>query len=57
MLNCIHKGIYLLDVPLSVYQAQHSSINEDIYDYLKPENCLKRRKVTAQQDKIPLNIN
>ena len=44
VLNCIHKGIYLLDVPLSVYQEHHENIEEDIYDYLTPENCLKRRQ-------------
>ncbi|MFW3611134.1 argininosuccinate lyase [Staphylococcus caprae] len=44
VLDCIHQGIYLLDVPLSEYQSHHSSIEEDIYDYLTPENCLKRRK-------------
>lgn len=44
VLNCIHKGIYLLDVPLSEYQEHHENIEEDIYDYLTPENCLKRRQ-------------
>ena len=33
VLDCIHQGIYLLDVPLSEYQSHHSSIEEDIYDY------------------------
>ena len=31
VLNCIHKGIYLLDVPLSEYQEHHENIEEDIY--------------------------
>ncbi|AKL91380.1 argininosuccinate lyase [Staphylococcus capitis] len=59
VLNCIHKGIYLLDVPLSEYQAQHSSINEDIYDYLNPENCLKRRKSygSTGQDSVKHQLN
>lgn len=44
VLDCINKGIYLLDVPLKDYQSHHESIEADIYDFLKPENCLKRRK-------------
>lgn len=44
VLDCINKGIYLLDVPLADYQSHHESIEADIYDFLKPENCLKRRK-------------
>ncbi|RIO52332.1 argininosuccinate lyase [Staphylococcus pasteuri] len=44
VLDCINNGIYLLDVPLTDYQSYHQSIESDIYDYLKPENCLKRRK-------------
>ena len=44
VLDCINKGIYLLDVPLEDYQSHHESIEADIYDFLKPENCLKRRK-------------
>ncbi|WP_017637421.1 argininosuccinate lyase [Staphylococcus sp. E463] len=44
VLDCINNGIYLLDVPLTYYQSYHQSIESDIYDYLKPENCLKRRK-------------
>ena len=34
---------YLLDVPLTEYQQAHPSIEADIYDYLKPENCVSRR--------------
>ncbi|HFP6700468.1 TPA: argininosuccinate lyase, partial [Staphylococcus aureus] len=30
--------------PLATYQQHHSSIDADIYDYLQPENCLKRRQ-------------
>ncbi|MEB7434128.1 argininosuccinate lyase [Staphylococcus pasteuri] len=44
VLDCINNGIYLIDVPLTDYQSYHQSIESDIYDYLKPENCLKRRK-------------
>lgn len=44
VLDCINKGVYLLDVPLEDYQSHHESIEVDIYDFLKPENCLKRRK-------------
>ena len=44
VLDCINKGIYLLDIPLEDYQSHHESIEADIYDFLKPENCLKRRK-------------
>ncbi|PTI31402.1 argininosuccinate lyase [Staphylococcus warneri] len=44
VLDCINKGVYLLDVPLEDYQSHHDSIEADIYDFLKPENCLKRRK-------------
>lgn len=44
VLECIQQGHYLLDVPLSTYQQHHSSIDADIYDYLQPENCLKRRQ-------------
>lgn len=44
VLECIQQGHYLLDVPLATYQQHHSSIDSDIYDYLQPENCLKRRQ-------------
>ena len=44
VLDCIQKGIYLLDVPLSDYQSYHANIDKDIYDYLTPKNCLKRRQ-------------
>ncbi|MEQ6028573.1 argininosuccinate lyase [Staphylococcus saccharolyticus] len=44
VLDCIQKGIYLLDVPLSDYQSYHANIDKDIYDYLTPENCLKCRQ-------------
>ncbi|ANZ33817.1 argininosuccinate lyase [Staphylococcus carnosus] len=41
---CIQHDCYLLDVPLEKYQEFSSSIDDTIYSYLKPENCLKRRK-------------
>lgn len=42
--ECIQQGIYLLDVPLERYKELNSNIDQDVYDYLKPENCLSRRK-------------
>ncbi|MEB7835119.1 argininosuccinate lyase [Staphylococcus equorum] len=39
----IQHNVYLLDVPLEEYQNAHASIESDIYDYLKPENCVSRR--------------
>lgn len=33
VLDCINKGIYLLDVPLEDYQSHHESIEADIYDF------------------------
>ncbi|RXK18731.1 argininosuccinate lyase [Macrococcus sp. DPC7161] len=42
--QCIDKGIYLLDVPLSTYQAIHSEIDETVYEYLKPLNAVNRRQ-------------
>jgi argininosuccinate lyase len=39
----IQHNVYLLDVPLEEYQNAHASIEADIYDYLKPENCVSRR--------------
>ncbi|MDT4012065.1 argininosuccinate lyase [Staphylococcus simulans] len=41
---CIQHECYLLDVPLEKYQEFSPTIDETIYSYLKPENCLKRRK-------------
>ncbi|GGG88427.1 argininosuccinate lyase [Staphylococcus pragensis] len=42
--ECIQQGIYLLDVPLKRYQELNEAIDTDVYDYLKPERCLNRRK-------------
>lgn len=44
VLDCIQQGRFLLDVPLKEYQQYHASIDNDIYDFLQPENCLKRRQ-------------
>lgn len=43
VLWCIENQTYLLDVPLEQYQDAHPMIEEDVYQYLKPEECLKRR--------------
>lgn len=42
--ECIQQGIYLLDVPLERYKELNEAIDTDVYDYLKPERCLNRRK-------------
>src|SRR5699024_2236174 len=39
----IQHNVYLLDVPLEEYQNAHPSIEADIFDYFKPENCVSRR--------------
>ncbi|MCG3401631.1 argininosuccinate lyase [Staphylococcus massiliensis] len=44
VLWCIQNDKYLLDVPFEEYQKYHEKIEEDVYEYLKPANCLKRRK-------------
>ncbi|MBF7017526.1 argininosuccinate lyase [Staphylococcus durrellii] len=43
VLWCIQNNKYLLDVPLTRYQEAHPSIEDDIYSFLKPENCVSRR--------------
>ncbi|MEB7824189.1 argininosuccinate lyase [Staphylococcus chromogenes] len=40
----IQNDLYLLDVPLEVYQQHHASIEKDIYHYLHPSEAIKRRK-------------
>ena len=40
----IQNNLYLLDVPLEVYQEHHASIERDIYHYLHPSEAVKRRK-------------
>lgn len=36
--------MYLLDVPLEVYQDHHTQIEVDIYQYLQPDEAVKRRQ-------------
>ncbi|MCU5745963.1 argininosuccinate lyase [Staphylococcus sp. SQ8-PEA] len=43
VLWCTHQNLYLLDVPLEKYQSAHPAIESDIYDYLQPDNCVRRR--------------
>ena len=40
----IQNDLYLLDVPLEIYQQHHASIEKDIYHYLHPSEAVKRRK-------------
>lgn len=40
----IQNNLYLLEVPLEVYQQHHASIEKDIYHYLHPSEAVKRRK-------------
>ncbi|WP_432371522.1 argininosuccinate lyase [Staphylococcus chromogenes] len=40
----IQNDLYLLDVPLEVYQQHHAFIEKDIYHYLHPSEAVKRRK-------------
>src|SRR5699024_8384802 len=44
VLWCIQNNKYLLDVPLEHYKSYNDKIDNNVYDYLKPENCLNRRK-------------
>ena len=57
--ECIQQGIYLLDVPFERYQELNDKIEEDVYDYLKPENCLNRRKSygSTGQDAVRHQLN
>lgn len=57
--ECIQQGIYLLDVPFEHYQELNDKIEEDVYDYLKPENCLNRRKSygSTGQDVVRHQLN
>ena len=57
--ECIQQGIYLLDVPFEHYQELNDKIEEDVYDYLKPENCLNRRKSYGSkgQDAVRHQLN
>ena len=59
VLWCIQNGKYLLDVPLEQYQSYNERIQENVYDYLKPENCLNRRKSygSTGQESVQHQIN
>ncbi|UXU49314.1 argininosuccinate lyase [Staphylococcus arlettae] len=43
VLWCIQNNKYLLDVPLSKYQEEHPLIEDDIFTFLTPANCVSRR--------------
>ncbi|MFO3689618.1 argininosuccinate lyase [Staphylococcus felis] len=40
----IQNNLYLLDVPIDVYQSYHPMIEHDIYNYLQPDEAVKRRQ-------------
>lgn len=44
VLWAIQHGMYLLDIPLEVYQDHQPQIETDIYQYLQPDEAVKRRK-------------
>ncbi|GGI38909.1 argininosuccinate lyase [Mammaliicoccus stepanovicii] len=44
VLWCIQNNQYLLDVPLEQYKSYNEKIDANVFEYLKPENCLSRRK-------------
>lgn len=43
VLDCIHKGIYLQDIPLADYQKIAVEIEDDVYDKLSSETAVKNR--------------
>jgi len=43
VLDCIQKGIYLLDLPLEDYQRMSSLFEADIYEALNPKTAVQRR--------------
>lgn len=59
VLWCIQNEKYLLDVPLEQYQSYNDKIESNVYDYLKPENCLSRRKSygSTGQESVQHQIN
>ncbi|WP_323702907.1 argininosuccinate lyase [Mammaliicoccus sp. Dog046] len=59
VLWCIQNNKYLLDVPLEQYQSYNNKIEANVYDYLKPENCLSRRKSygSTGQESVKHQIN
>lgn len=44
VLWAIQHEMYLLDIPLEVYQDHHTQIEVDIYQYLQPDEAVKRRQ-------------
>lgn len=40
----IQNNLYLLDVPIDIYQSYHPMIEHDIYNYLQPDEAVKRRQ-------------
>lgn len=59
VLWCIQNEKYLLDVPLEQYQSYNERIQDNVYDYLKPVNCLNRRKSygSTGQESVQHQIN
>lgn len=43
VLTCIHKGIYLADLPLEEYKQASSLFEADIYEVLNPKTAVNRR--------------
>ncbi|WP_240374612.1 argininosuccinate lyase [Bacillus piscicola] len=43
VLQCIQKGIFLLDLPLADYKEASSLFEEDIFEVLKPSTVVARR--------------
>lgn len=43
VLECIQKGMYLMDLPLENYQAASDLFEEDIYHVLDPKTAVNRR--------------
>ncbi|MFY3793237.1 argininosuccinate lyase [Ureibacillus sp. MALMAid1270] len=42
--TCIQRGIYLLDLSLEDMKAESDLIEEDVYDVLRPEAAVRRRR-------------
>lgn len=43
VLECIHKGCYLADLPLEAYKSMNPLFEENIYQALNPYNAVERR--------------
>ena len=52
VLWCIQNNKYLLDVPLEHYKSYNDKIDNNVYDYLKPENCLNRSYGSTGQEAV-----